>query len=107
MYSEKTPALAEVVLLRMVALDFSREFISSETESLANGNIMVFIVPYVLQYILGTWYRPCAGTSTPNFECTPQLCPAPPHNDGADRQTQLLAQGALGLAFFLILNDLS
>ena len=84
----------------MEGLDFSRQFASPAAESLPNDNIFVFTVQYVLQYILGTGYLPGTGTGTPNFDRTPQPRPAPPHNDGAATQTQLLPQGAPGLSFF-------
>ena len=41
-------------LLRMEGLDFSTLLSGPTSESLANGNIMVFIIQYALQYILGT-----------------------------------------------------
>ena len=106
-YAEKSPALAAAALLRMEGLDFSRQFCSPAAESTTNDNIMVFIVQYVLEYKIGTWYQPGTGTGTPNFDCRPQPRPAPPHNDGTATQTQLLPENAPGLAPFLILNDLS
>ena len=92
--------MAVAALLRTEGLDFSKRFSSPAAESLANDNIMVFTIQYVLGYILGTWYLPGTGTSTPNFDCTPQPRCAPPHNDGAATKTQLLPQDAPGLALF-------
>ena len=112
-YAEKSPALAAAALLRMEGLDFSKLFTSPAEESLANDNIIVFTLYYVLQYIIGTWYLvpvPSRYGRIPNFEAHPHM-----HTQPRPAPTMMVQPAVRSfclrtdrdLIFVLNLNDLT